>query len=49
MALEHRLMHAETLTYLLQNLTFDQKLPQAYQKVRSSPPPVNTPVESPAV
>lgn len=47
MALEHRLMHAETLTYLLQNLTFDQKLPQANQKVRSSPPPVNTPVEIP--
>jgi gamma-glutamyl hercynylcysteine S-oxide synthase len=47
MALEHRLMHAETLAYLLQNLPFEQKLPQECPDPEVSLEPVNTPIEIP--
>jgi len=42
-AIEHRLMHAETLAYLLHNLPVDRKLPHAapVADVRPSPKPQN--------
>ena len=47
MALEHRLMHAETLAYLLQNLSYDLKTPLSVGTAPDLPKPVNTPVEIP--
>ncbi len=47
MAVEHRLMHAETLAYLIQNLPFEQKRPQASLDPKPLAEPVNTPVEIP--
>ncbi len=47
MALEHRLMHAETLAYLLQNLPYECKNPAQAPDQQVSPAPVNTPVEIP--
>lgn len=35
-ALEHRLMHAETFAYLLHNLRYDQKLPAATPRLHSA-------------
>jgi iron(II)-dependent oxidoreductase len=40
-ALEHRLMHAETLAYLLHNLPYDQKLSSAAPVVHASGPLAN--------
>jgi formylglycine-generating enzyme required for sulfatase activity len=47
MALEHRLMHAETLAYLLQNLPFEQKIPHENSDPEPSSKPVNTQIEIP--
>ncbi len=38
-AIEHRLMHAETLAYLLHNLAIEKKLPQAGPAVDERPAP----------
>jgi gamma-glutamyl hercynylcysteine S-oxide synthase len=38
-AIEHRLMHAETLAYLLHNLPAERKIPQAETSVDSRPAP----------
>jgi iron(II)-dependent oxidoreductase len=38
-AIEHRLMHAETLAYLLHNLPVDRKTPQPLPSADSSPSP----------
>src|ERR1700689_900466 len=40
-ALEHRLMHAETLAYLLHNLPYDQKVSSAAPVVHSTKPMAN--------
>lgn len=47
MAIEHRLMHAETLAYLLHNLPYECKLPQPFETSPDREEPVNTPVEIP--
>ena len=47
MAVEHRLMHAETLAYLIQNLPFEQKRPTGISDPKPLAEPVNTPVEIP--
>jgi formylglycine-generating enzyme required for sulfatase activity len=47
MALEHRLMHAETLAYLLQNLPYNLKACVSAGAAPDAPDPVNTPVEIP--
>jgi gamma-glutamyl hercynylcysteine S-oxide synthase len=47
-ALEHRLMHAETLAYLLHNLPRDRKRPQAPPKRDSRPAPTPVRVTIPA-
>jgi gamma-glutamyl hercynylcysteine S-oxide synthase len=44
-ALEHRLMHAETLAYLLHNLPYDQKKPAAVPLVRATDPVANPMIE----
>jgi ergothioneine biosynthesis protein EgtB len=44
-ALEHRLMHAETLAYMLHQLPLDLKSPQPQVPVPDLPPPANEPVE----
>ncbi len=44
-ALEHRLMHAETLAYLLHNLPYDQKSSAAAPLVHSTDPVTNPMIE----
>lgn len=44
-ALEHRLMHAETLAYLLHNLPYNQKTPASIPLVHRSEPLVNPMIE----
>ncbi len=45
-AIEHRLMHAETLAYMFHRLPFDRKIPQS-QSHLVGPPPENEMVEIP--
>ncbi len=47
-AIEHRLMHAETLAYLLHNLSFEKKIPQGATIVDSRPAPASRQVAIPA-
>jgi iron(II)-dependent oxidoreductase len=48
-AIEHRLMHAETLTYILHHLDYGQKVPQlSRQPARSAGSPVPRMIEIPA-
>lgn len=47
MAIEHRLMHAETLAYLWQNLPYEFKIPETPSAGVDPVKPVNTPVEIP--
>ena len=47
MALEHRLMHAETLAYLLQNLPYESKKYVSTDGAAGDAEPVSTPVEIP--
>jgi formylglycine-generating enzyme required for sulfatase activity len=44
-ALEHRLMHAETLAYLLHNLPYDQKVSSAAPALHSTKPLANSMIE----
>src|SRR5579863_6866007 len=44
-AIEHRLMHAETLAYLLHNLPFDQKTPASTPLVHASKQLLNPMIE----
>ncbi len=44
-ALEHRLMHAETLAYLLHNLAYDQKVPAGAAVVHRTAPLTNSMIE----
>jgi gamma-glutamyl hercynylcysteine S-oxide synthase len=46
-ALEHRLMHAETLAYMLHQLPFEQKHPQPQAAVPDAPAAPNEPIEIP--
>jgi formylglycine-generating enzyme required for sulfatase activity len=39
MALEHRLMHAETFTYMLHNLPYDRRFVSPHERPRSQPSP----------
>jgi ergothioneine biosynthesis protein EgtB len=48
MALEHRLMHAETLAYMLHQLPLERKHAEAQAKVPESQPVRSEPVEIPA-
>ncbi len=47
-ALEHRLMHAETFAYMLHQLPFENKLPQAQDPPLDGPPVVPRMVKIPA-
>jgi iron(II)-dependent oxidoreductase len=47
-AIEHRLMHLETLAYMLHQLPFDQKIPQADPPAPSAPPVTNKMIRVPA-
>ncbi|MPZ20727.1 MAG: ergothioneine biosynthesis protein EgtB [Luteitalea sp.] len=47
-AVEHRLMHAETLAYLVHQLAYDEKSPQAEPRVPSTPAPQLDMVDLPA-
>jgi|ERR1035438_4723656 iron(II)-dependent oxidoreductase len=47
-AIEHRLMHAETFAYMLHHLPFEQKVPPAFSTALSGPPPETRMVEIPA-
>ena len=47
-AIEHRLMHAETFAYMLHHLPFEQKTPSAYSVAPSGPAPETHMVEIPA-
>ncbi|HXW56958.1 MAG TPA: SUMF1/EgtB/PvdO family nonheme iron enzyme [Candidatus Cybelea sp.] len=47
-AIEHRLMHAETLAYLLHNLPVERKLPQPGPSAGPRPTPKQRPVMVPA-
>ena len=47
-AIEHRLMHAETLAYLLHNLPFEKKLPQRVQPAPPRPAPAQRAISIPA-
>ncbi len=47
-ALEHRLMHAETLAYMLHNLPFEAKLPPDGKPGASGPAPAGRFIEIPA-
>jgi iron(II)-dependent oxidoreductase len=47
-AIEHRLMHAETFAYMLHHLPFEQKTPPAYSVSPSGPAPEIRMVEVPA-
>jgi len=44
-AIEHRLMHAETFAYILHHLPFEQKLPPAYTLAPAGPGPQNRMVQ----
>lgn len=46
-ALEHRLMHAETFAYLLHSLSFDQKNVQTVAPLSPSPSPIHQMLEIP--
>ena len=47
-AIEHRLMHAETFAYMLHHLPFERKVPPAFSTAPSGPPPATRMVEIPA-
>jgi len=47
-AIEHRLMHAETLAYLLHELPFERKIPQAIPAEPAAPAPSHGSVAIPA-
>jgi len=47
-AIEHRLMHAETLAYLFHNLPLDRKTPQPWPSADPRPAPTQRPVVIPA-
>ena len=47
-AIEHRLMHAETLSYLLHNLPFEKKLPQRVQPAPLGNAPAQRAISIPA-
>jgi formylglycine-generating enzyme required for sulfatase activity len=47
-ALEHRLMHAETFAYILHHLPFEQKAPPTYSNAPTGPAPQTRMVEIPA-
>jgi len=47
-AIEHRLMHAETLAYLLENMPVDRKVPQPAPAPDSRPEPTQSAVKIPA-
>jgi formylglycine-generating enzyme required for sulfatase activity len=47
-ALEHRLMHAETLAYLFHNLPYDQKVPAPVDSLHSTQKPPARMIEIPA-
>ena len=47
MAVEHRLMHAETFTYLLHHLTLDQKTIARVPALTPTPPPVHSMIDIP--
>ena len=47
-AIEHRLMHAETLTYLLHNLALERKIPQPFTRCDPTPAPRQYQVTIPA-
>jgi len=46
-AIEHRLMHAETFAYMLHHLPFEKKLPPPFSTAPSGPPPATHMVEIP--
>lgn len=46
-AIEHRLMHVETLGYMLHQLAFDKKIPQAEPEVLRAPPVTHSMIEIP--
>jgi len=46
-AIEHRLMHAETFAYMLHHLPFEQKAPPAFSAAPSGPAPPTRMVEIP--
>jgi len=47
-AIEHRLMHAETFAYILHNLPFEHKSQPAFPVAPSGPPPESRMIEVPA-
>jgi ergothioneine biosynthesis protein EgtB len=47
-AIEHRLMHAETLTYMLHQLPLDRKIPQPQAPIQTSQPVVPRMIDIPA-
>jgi ergothioneine biosynthesis protein EgtB len=47
-AIEHRLMHVETLAYMLHQLPLDRKIPQASSPLLSASPAVPSMIEIPA-
>ncbi len=47
-AIEHRLMHAETFAYILHNLAYDRKVGQASRPVQSRPPKTSLSTDIPA-
>jgi gamma-glutamyl hercynylcysteine S-oxide synthase len=47
-AIEHRLMHVETLAYMLHQLPFEQKIPQASPPLHAAGPIVHRMIEIPA-
>lgn len=47
-AIEHRLMHAETFAYMLHHLPFEQKAAPAFSEAPSGPAPENRMIEIPA-
>jgi iron(II)-dependent oxidoreductase len=47
-AVEHRLMHAETIAYLMHNMPHDQKIPDEAAPAPQVEPPVFTRIEIPA-
>jgi gamma-glutamyl hercynylcysteine S-oxide synthase len=47
-AIEHRLMHLETLAYMLHQLPFDQKIPQTDPPALSAPPVIGRMIPIPA-
>jgi iron(II)-dependent oxidoreductase len=47
-SIEHRLMHLETLSYMLHQLPFDQKIPQSDPPTPSAPPVTDRMIHIPA-